>query len=209
MMKSNKSIKTILTLAGASLVCSASLQAANLIVNGDFASHGAGNNTPFVDPGGDWTTSGVIYHYNDNNFGTGNYVYVWGAGSVNQDVSDPWTTTSTIDISLTAAMTTWGSGSGSVLVELRKASDDTVLWDNTTAGLTPGTVSPLSWSIDASTLAATAGEDLNLNITANGLGTAFDDVFLEVNTAVAAVPEPSTTALLGLGGLALVFRRRK
>ena len=203
-MKTNKSIKTILTLAGASLVCSASLQAANLIVNGDFASHGGANNTAFVDPGGDWTNSGY-FHYNDNNLGTGNYVYVWGAGSVDQDVSAAWTAASTIDIDLIAAMASWGSGGGSVLVELRKASDDTVLWDNTTGGLTPGTVSPLSWSIDASTLAATAGEDLNLNITSSGNGTAIDSVSLEVNT----VPEPSSAALLGLGGLALILRRRK
>jgi len=203
-MKTNKSIKTILTLAGASLVSSASLQAANLIVNGDFVSHTGANNTPFVDPTGDWTTSGSYYHYNDNDLGTGDYLYVWGSASVDQDVSAAWTTADTIDIDLIAAITSWGGGSGSVLVELRKASDDTVLWDNTTAGLTT-TVSPLSWSIDASTLAATEGEDLNLNITATGNGTAIDNVSLEVNV----VPEPSTTALLGLGGLALILRRRK
>ena len=191
-------------LAGASLFCSASLQAANLIVNGDFASHGGANNTFFVDPGGDWTNT-TFYHYNDNDMGTGDYVYVWGAGSVDQDVSAAWTAASPIDIDLITAMATWGSGSGSVLVELRKASDDTVLWDNTTGGLTPGTVSPLSWSIDASTLAATEGEDLNLRISATGSGTAIDDVSLEVN----AVPEPSSAALLGLGGLALILRRRK
>ena len=203
-MKTNKSIKTILTLAGASLVCSASLQAANLIVNGDFVSTSGGNNAAFVDPTGDWTNSGY-FHYNDNNLGTGDYVYVWGAGSVDQDVSAAWTAGDTIDIDLIAAMATWGGGSGSVLVELRKASDDTVLWDNTTGGLTPGTVSPLSWSIDASTLAAIAGEDLNLNSTGTGSGVAIDNVSLEV----IAVPEPSSAALLGLGGLALILRRRK
>jgi hypothetical protein len=30
-----------------------------------------------------------------------------------------------------------------------------------------------------------------------------------VNLNITSVPEPSSTALLGLGGLALIFRRRK
>jgi hypothetical protein len=34
-------------------------------------------------------------------------------------------------------------------------------------------------------------------------------VWDEVRLDIAAVPEPSTTALLGLGGLALILRRRK
>jgi hypothetical protein len=53
--------------------------------------------------------------------------------------------------------------------------------------------------------------DPTLNAGDGGLATttnsfvAIDDVFLEVTS----VPEPSTTALLGLGGLALILRRRK
>jgi hypothetical protein len=35
----------------------------------------------------------------------------------------------------------------------------------------------------------------------------FDDVLITAETGV--IPEPTTTALLGLGGLALIFRRRK
>ena len=157
-----RNVVTVALVAMGIVGITAGTASANLIVNGDFASHGGGNNTTFVDPGGDWANT-TYYHFNDNDLGSGDYVYVWGAGSVDQDVSAAWTTAHTIDISLIAAMTSWGAGSGSVLVELRKASDDTVLWDNTTGGLTT-TVSPLSWSIDASTLAATEGEVLNLKI---------------------------------------------
>lgn len=35
------------------------------------------------------------------------------------------------------------------------------------------------------------------------------DTAMTITTATAAVPEPSSTALLGLGGLALIMRRRK
>ena len=45
-----------------------------------------------------------------------------------------------------------------------------------------------------------------------GRSTGDDFVFREIDvfgTATVAVPEPSTTALLGLGGLALILRRRK
>ncbi len=39
--------------------------------------------------------------------------------------------------------------------------------------------------------------------------TTFDDNFVFQNGAIQAVPEPSSAALLGLGGLALILRRRK
>ncbi len=207
----NSSINTmkaniIVTISIGSLLLSVSAKAANLIVNGDFTTSNGANNTPYIDPAGNWTTSGhAFYHYNDNNMGTGNYVYVWSnsGGSVDQDVSAAWTTADTITISLvTAINSSWGNGLGSLLVELRKASDDSVLWDNTTSGI-DSTVTPLSWSIDAGTLAATAGEDLNLKITAIGQGAMIDDVSLEV------IPEPSSLALLCLGGLALLRRRRQ
>lgn len=199
-MKIHKSIKTILTLAGASLVCSATLQAATLIVNGDFED-GDADNTPFDGPG--WSAS-TLTHESDDDLGTGSYVYSWGSRqSTDQDIIAAWTTADTIDISLITAIASWGNGSGDVLVELRRASDDFVLWSSTAASTS--TAVTHDWSIDASTLAATAGENLNLKLSVLGNGNIIDDVSLELN----AVPEPSTTALLGLGGLALILRRRK
>lgn len=56
---------------------------------------------------------------------------------------------------------------------------------------------------------AAAGKKLFVRLSATnvtqGEFARVDDIFVEVEP----VPEPSTTALLGLGGLALVFRRRK
>lgn len=50
----------------------------------------------------------------------------------------------------------------------------------------------------------------NGNYTDNGNGTASGRVGLsEFAVTAAAVPEPSSTALLGLGGLALIFRKRR
>lgn len=42
-----------------------------------------------------------------------------------------------------------------------------------------------------------------------GNHTAIDNLSINGDVVVAAIPEPTTTALLGLGGLALIFRRRK
>ena len=193
-----QTISTLAALAGLALAAG-SAHAANMIVNGDFETGGAAN-TVFVDA--DWTPATMYHHQNEGNLTT-KYLYAWGTQSVEQDVSAAWTTADAIDISLDAA-SAFGHAGPTLLVELRKASDDSVLWDSTTLNLT-NTLSTLSWSIDASTLAATAGEDLNLKITGSGSGAGIDNVSLEFNP----VPEPSTTALLGLGGLALILRRRK
>ena len=49
------------------------------------------------------------------------------------------------------------------------------------------------------------GQSLRIEIVGTGVQSLYDNVSLTYET----VPEPSTTALLGLGGLALILRRRK
>ena len=49
------------------------------------------------------------------------------------------------------------------------------------------------------------GQSLRIEIVGSGVQSLYDNVSLTYET----VPEPSTTALLGLGGLALILRRRK
>ncbi len=51
--------------------------------------------------------------------------------------------------------------------------------------------------------------DGNVVITLSNTSPAGDNTVNYSNIVVDAVPEPSTTALLGLGGLALILRRRK
>ena len=65
-----------------------------------------------------------------------------------------------------------------------------------------------TFTIDASTFGAgSAGEAIYLDIDGSGSrGFHIDNVLL---TEGVAIPEPSTTAILGLGALALVLRRRK
>jgi hypothetical protein len=52
---------------------------------------------------------------------------------------------------------------------------------------------------------ANLGQDIQIRFSATDIQPHFDNVNLDF----VAVPEPSTTALLGLGGLALILRRRK
>ncbi len=58
-------------------------------------------------------------------------------------------------------------------------------------------------SLDTYDVAAVGTQELYVGVENFGTTIAFD------NLQIAAVPEPSTTALLGLGGLALILRRRK
>ena len=69
----------------------------------------------------------------------------------------------------------------------------------------PGSNTLRSGSVDVSSLSA--GETIWMDFTQTGGNEATFDID---NVAVTAnVPEPTTTALLGLGGLALIFRRCK
>ena len=76
-------------------------------------------------------------------------------------------------------------------------------WSNPLAATLTTTGGPVTWEIGA----REAGNDIDAfafvltgeSVTATDLD----------NAVIASIPEPSTTALLGLGGLALILRRRK
>ena len=53
------------------------------------------------------------------------------------------------------------------------------------------------------------GNEIALRLTSNGTDGDWADTHWVDNVSVNAVPEPSSAALLGLGGIALILRRRK
>jgi len=134
--------------------------------------------------------------------------------SANQDLSYTWSATETFTLGIIGANHTWAPSNAKFKVQLREA-DGTVLWDSgeldvsgtaTTSAYT-GTGHIFNWDIDASTFGgisgALEGSPLNIQLVSEAGYIFVDDVSLT------AVPEPSTTALLGLGALALILRRRK
>jgi hypothetical protein len=106
-------------------------------------------------------------------------------------------------------------------------ADDTLSWrlfttdDNTVGGtlteiagssFTGTSTSYALKSFDGigSVVAANEGQQLFVEIWGADLGTDTDGVFSRLDeVSLTAVPEPSAAALIGLGGLALILRRRK
>ena len=199
-----QTISTLAALAGLALAAGSAHAATPIpILNGDFA----------ADNGGDWT---VVPSWNEGaNSWTytpaGNQLlYFNTGGKVDQDLSHNWSSSDTFTLSLSGQDPNWGGTGEAFSVQLRQ-TDGPVLWDSGSVvvdGLIAGQV--FSWSsIDASTFAGVdvlENSQLNIQIQGTAGGSVFvDDVSLSVDT----VPEPSSAALLGLGGLALILRRRK
>jgi hypothetical protein len=99
-----------------------------------------------------------------------------GAASVNQDLSHNWSSSDSFTLCIIAMNPGWSDNNNTFKVQLRQASDDTVLWDSgdQNVGGTVTTTSPatytgaghlFSWSFDASTFTeGTENEQINIRI---------------------------------------------
>lgn len=94
------------------------------------------------------------------------------------------------------AFTAAGSGSATLTAIFTSDGTDTFVSINDGAGAVTGTISGTQYSFDGLDLTG-----YHASTVSNGM----DNISIDVTT----VPEPSSAALLGLGGLALIFRRRK
>ena len=98
------------------------------------------------------------------------------------------------------------AGSGQNLVVDVLALDDTLLGTKD-FGAVNAANGPASVAFSVSSGSTAIGQDFKLRFSNTGSGyLLFDNI---TGDFTAAVPESSTTALLGLGGLALILRRRK
>ena len=91
-------------------------------------------------------------------------------------------------------------------------SDDTFAVDMTNYTGGTGIITLMDSAADAEGMDNTAFQDAILQVNNAGGYTAnlqWNDTDEAIELNITAVPEPSTTALIGLGGLALILRRRK
>lgn len=103
------------------------------------------------------------------------------------------------------------SSFNSVFAQLYNLTDGTILATSAAHTIDGTAGQPTPENIDAvlnyTALASDVGDTLQIRFIENNNNTA-RDVYVD-NYSVVSVPEPSSTALLGLGGLALLLRRRK
>ena len=199
-MKLNHSMKTSMSLAAA--MGGLALSAAS--VNAAVMSLGTLNTTGDGHTG--WIYDGSAGHSGNDN---GDGLSFYGQNFTSTGTSDgDELAAGDYTINFIAAKT--GSGSANTL------TIEAFAWNGATAtslgdatNITVGSWSAASHQFSVAGGSALIGQDLQLVFSSSPTG---DNGWMGFDTITAdftAVPEPTTTALLGLGGLALILRRRK
>ena len=212
-MKISKKIKTTMSLAAAMGAIAMTTSANATILSVDFDDT-AGTQAGFISgtttaAGPTVSISGAVGIYT-----RGNAVDGVDPGFTYASLYNDWLYGTTVDFSIsgldanTAYEITWYSydgywAGGSTTFEAKDGSDtsgDTIESLTITAAGTPTANDDMAYT---GTWTSTTGT-LDLTVSTAGASEVRVNGF-----EISAVPEPSTTALLGLGGLALILRRRK
>ena len=150
----------------------------------DGGTNPANHNSQNID---DWTQetgAGTLYIDNNNSYKPASHaspcLYLGAAASaLNQDLSHNWAVLDVFTLSLIGQNPTWNTGGNCAFkVQLRQASDDTVLWDSggldvtdtvTSGAAYTGTGHIFSWDIPANAFATgTVGEAINIRLLRTG-----------------------------------------
>ena len=224
-MKINKSMKSTMSLAAAmgTLALATSAQAA-VIYTENFETSGVADGSPAFNTASGWAST-LFTGGSVNELHAPTYATHLSVSEIGTAFGVIYTTTLTADLGINFADDTDytfsfdqfqrsdqvdpGAG-GPVTAQIQRADTGAVLATTdflAVSGVTATDIANRSVSFSTSG-GLEVGQEVRLvfiSATANTSQVGIDNISLDAT----AVPEPSTTALLGLGGLALIFRRRK
>jgi hypothetical protein len=208
-MKHNKIMKTTMSLAAAmgGLLISVNTASAAL-VNASFEDGITGWTKVGADPTGTRGTTSFLVPTDGTNM-----LYISYDATLYQDTGIVIEAGSTYTMTVDLGVTVFAGRTGEFRLYGSTLGFDTALAGAETSVAVTGANGAGTWDLDQTTsfvaTATEAGQTLGIALHTVGTQVEWDNVRLDVVAAPVAVPEPSTTALLGFGGLALILRRRK